>query len=200
QWLIQSACRHGKQLVNAGLSEFTVAINISGLQIRDGGFTNEVSLALQRAGLEPRYLELELTESTLMHDGEFVVDNLSRLQNLGVHIAIDDFGTGYSSMSYLKRFPINKLKIDRGFISGLPQSSEDMAITRAIIAMAHGLKIEVIAEGVETLAQAECLRTHNCDVFQGFLYAKPMPFQDLLEMNSRRNSKYSPLQIIKGGA
>ncbi|MGB5395818.1 MAG: diguanylate cyclase, partial [Gammaproteobacteria bacterium] len=102
QWLIQSACRHGKQLVNAGLSEFTVAINISGLQIRDDGFTNEVSLALQRAGLEPRYLELELTESTLMHDGEFVVDNLSRLQNLGVHIAIDDFGTGYSSMSYLK--------------------------------------------------------------------------------------------------
>ena len=199
QWLIQTACRHGKQLVNAGLSDFTVAINISGLQIRDDAFTNEVSLALQRAGLEPRYLELELTESTLMNDGEFVVDNLSRLQNLGVHIAIDDFGTGYSSMSYLKRFPINKLKIDRGFISGLPQSSEDMAITRAIIAMAHGLKIEVIAEGVETLGQAECLRTHNCDVFQGFLYAKPMPFQDLLEVNTRRNSKYSPLQIIKGG-
>ena len=199
QWLIQTACHHGRQLVNSGLSDVTVAINISGLQIRDIGFTDVVSLALKHAGLEPRHLELELTESTLMNDGECVIDNLNRLQSLGVHIAIDDFGTGYSSMSYLKRFPINKLKIDRSFISGLPRSSEDVAITHAIIAMAHGLNLGVIAEGVETQAQAECLRAYNCDVFQGYYYARPMTFENLLEQNHRRNSKFSPLQIIKGG-
>ena len=185
QWLIDTACQHCNQMQLAGLKGVTTAINISGIQIRDMTFIDTVSKALERSGIEPGYLELELTETILMDDSALVIDKVKRLKTLGVHVAIDDFGTGFSSMNYLKSFPISKLKIDKSFISGLPQSSEDMAITRAIIAMAHGMNIRVVAEGVEHDDQVDFLCEQGCDVFQGYYYARPIPFDDFLKLNNK---------------
>ena len=187
-WLINTACHHGKQILTSVLGKVTIAINISGIQIRESTFIDTVKNALENSGIEPGYLEIELTESILMDDSALVIDKVNQLRSLGVHVAIDDFGTGFSSMSYLKSFPINKLKIDRSFISGLPQSSEDMAITRAIIAMAHGMNIKVVAEGVEHDDQVDFLCEHGCDIFQGYYYAKPMPFDELLKLHDEQQN------------
>lgn len=195
EWLIKTACRHGKQLVDSGLKDITIAINISGFQIREDTFIDNISNALTRSGLDPSHLELELTESILMDDSTLVIDKVNQLKGLGVHVAIDDFGTGFSSMNYLKSFPINKLKIDKSFISGLPQSSEDLAITRAIIAMAHGMDIKVVAEGVEHEDQVDFLRRHECDVLQGYYYAKPMPFNEFLQLKDLQQKTNSKLRI-----
>ena len=119
------------------------------------------------------------------------------MKNLGIRVAIDDFGTGFSSMNYLKSFPISKLKIDKGFVQGLPASSEDVTIVRAIIAMAHGLNIDVIAEGVENLDQVELLRHYDCDMFQGYYYARPMPLGDLLKLDIPQIKINNKLRIIK---
>ena len=195
-WLIKTSCRHGKQLVDSGLKDITIAINISGFQIREDTFIDNISNALTRSGLNPSQLELELTESILIDDSTLVIDKVNQLKGLGVHVAIDDFGTGFSSMSYLKSFPITTLKIDKSFISGLPQSSEDMAITRAIIAMAHGMNIKVIAEGVEHEDQVDFLRSHACDVLQGYYYAKPMPFNEFMKLKDLQQKTNSKLRIV----
>ena len=180
KWLIETACQHANELIGSDLKDFTIAMNISGIQIRDKSFIKNITDALNQSGLDPKYLEIELTESTLMDDSQLVIEKVNELRKLGIKIAIDDFGTGFSSMSYLKSFPVSKLKIDKGFITGLPDSSEDTAIVRAIIAMSHGLNINVIAEGVERLDQINILKVYNCDMFQGFYYAKPLPFKELL--------------------
>ena len=204
EWLINTACEHGNLLSISGLDNtaITIAINISGLQIQEKSFVDKINKALDRSGMDPSLLEIELTESTLMEDSESVINKMKQLQNKGVNFSIDDFGTGYSSMSYLKSFPISKLKIDKSFIFGLPQSNEDMAITRAIIAMAHGLNLKVVAEGVEHKDQVELLRSHKCDVFQGYYFSKPLTFKALLELLNKGNkSDYSnnKLHVIKGG-
>ena len=131
-----------------------------------------------------------------MVNTKIITNKLMQLQKLGILIAVDDFGTGYSSMSYLKEFPINKLKIDRSFIAGLPQSAEDTAIVHAVITMAHGLNLKTIAEGVEEPQQSQFLLKHNCDIFQGYYYARPLPFQEILQLAQRlKNSKDSlPLE------
>jgi diguanylate cyclase (GGDEF)-like protein len=183
EWLINTACQHSNHVIESGLKDISIAINISGIQIRESSFIDTVRNALKMSSVKPGYLEFELTESILMDDSDLVIDKVKQLNNLGVNVAIDDFGTGFSSMSYLKSFPINKLKIDKSFISGLPQSSEDMAITRAIIAMAHGMNIKVVAEGVEHDDQVDFLCEHDCDIFQGYYYARPMPLEELLELN-----------------
>jgi len=200
EWLISTACEHGNQITGCGSNDVTIAINISGIQIQDNTLVDTIKNALQNSGLNPACLEIELTESTLMENSETVINKLKQLRNLGIHIAIDDFGTGFSSMNYLKSFPINKLKIDKSFISGLPGSSEDMAITRAIIAMAHGLDIKVVAEGVEYKDQAEFLRENDCDVLQGFYFAKPMPFNDFLEQYNQQQKTANQLKLIKGSS
>jgi EAL domain-containing protein (putative c-di-GMP-specific phosphodiesterase class I) len=138
--------------------------------------------ALLDTGLEPRLLELELTEGTLMDDARATMVTLERLRNIGVHLSIDDFGTGYSSMNYLKRFDVRALKIDRSFISGLPQDSENAAITRAIIAMAHGLKMVVVAEGVETGEQLLMLEEYGCDMVQGYYLGHPSGAETITEL------------------
>jgi len=181
KWLIDTACNHACQFIDSGISDFTIAINISGIQIRDKSFVKSIKDSLKLTGLDPKHLEIELTESTLMDDSELVIEKVNELKKLGIQIAIDDFGTGFSSMSYLKSFPVSKLKIDKGFITGLPDSNEDTAIVRAIIAMSHGLNINVIAEGVERQDQVKILKDYNCDMFQGFYYAKPVPIKDLLK-------------------
>ena len=196
EWLIKTACRHGKQLVDSGLKDITIAINISGIQIREVTFVDQISDALTRSGLDPSHLELELTESILMDDSTLVIDKVNQLKGLGVHVAIDDFGTGFSSMNYLKSFPITKLKIDKSFISGLPQSSDDMAITMAIIALAHGMNIKVVAEGVEHEDQVDFLRSHACDVLQGYYYAKPMPFNEFIQLKNVQQKTNNKLRII----
>jgi EAL domain-containing protein (putative c-di-GMP-specific phosphodiesterase class I) len=181
EWLINTACQHSNRLVKAGIKDVSIAINISGIQIRESSFIDTVGKALQNYKINPGVLEFELTESILMDDSALVIDKVNKLKAMGINVAIDDFGTGFSSMSYLKSFPINKLKIDRSFISGLPKSSEDTAITRAIIAMAHGMNIKVVAEGVEHDDQVNFLSENNCDIYQGYYYARPTPFTELLE-------------------
>jgi diguanylate cyclase (GGDEF)-like protein len=198
KWLINTACQHGKQLIASGLENITIGINISAIQLRENTFVDDVTNALKSSGLDPTSLEIELTESILMDDSELVIKKVNQLKSLGIHIAIDDFGTGFSSMSYLKSFPVSKLKIDKSFILGLPKSSEDMAIVRAIIAMAHGLNINVIAEGVERSDQVELLRHYDCDMFQGYYYAKPMAFNDVLKLNSLQKNTNNKLRIVNG--
>lgn len=197
KWLIDNACRQGKQLVDSGLEDIIIAINISGIQMREHTFIDGIKNALKDSGLAPESLEIELTESTLMSDSELIIQKVNELKNLGIHVSIDDFGTGFSSMNYLKSFPISKLKIDKSFVSGLPKSSEDIAIVRAIIAMAHGLGIEVIAEGVENVSQVEMLSNYDCDMFQGYYYAEPMPFNELLKLDSPQIKIKKKLRVIK---
>jgi len=197
QWLIETACLQGQQIIDSGLNDITIAINISGVQIKDDDFYDIVSHALEESRFDPRKLEIELTESVLMDSTDLVIKKLKQLRLLGVSIAIDDFGTGYSSMNYLKVFPIGKLKIDKSFVFGLPESDEDTAITRAIIAMAHGLKLKVIAEGVEDQHQAEFLREQGCDAFQGYYYSRPLSFSDFLELKDKLKSSNSGLSLLK---
>ncbi len=150
-----------------------MAVNLSAKQFKDDNLSQIVLSALHDSGLDPRMLELELTEGTLMDNAKATLATLEQLRAIGVYLSIDDFGTGYSSMNYLKRFDVRALKIDRSFICGLPQDSENAAITRAIIAMAHGLKMVVVAEGVETQEQLTLLEQYGCDMAQGFYLGHP---------------------------
>ena len=165
------------------MSPLRVAVNISATQLREDDFPDTVALALRETRLDPRYLEIEITESVVMQNASAVLLVLDRLSHMGVHLAIDDFGTGYSSLSYLKRFPIKTLKIDRSFIQDLPNPS-DALIVEAIQALGRSLKLQVVAEGVETAAQLEFLRSHGSGHYQGFLGGRPVPaaeFRRLLE-------------------
>jgi EAL domain-containing protein (putative c-di-GMP-specific phosphodiesterase class I) len=151
--------------------EVPIAINVSALQFQQAQFVERVASVLAVSGLPPRLLELELTESILVHDADEALQRLHALARLGVQLSIDDFGTGYSSLAYLKRFPIGKLKIDRSFVKGLPDDDSDVGIVSAILQMARALGMKVIAEGVETETQRQFLKDAGCDEFQGFLYA-----------------------------
>jgi EAL domain-containing protein (putative c-di-GMP-specific phosphodiesterase class I) len=143
---------------------------------------------IRSTGIEPGILELEITESMVMHDPEQAVQLMHNLRAMGVHLTMDDFGTGYSSLGYLKRFPINSLKVDRSFVRDLPHSTDDIAITRAVIAMAHSLQMNVIAEGVELKEQLEVLRKEGCDEFQGYLCRPPLIEEDLIRFVRERTA------------
>ncbi len=173
-WVLTEACRQGQALRGAGHENLRVAVNLSVRQLFDDSLALRVSGALERTGFPAKNLELEITESMVMRDAEGAVKVLQTLRDTGVRIAIDDFGTGYSSLAYLKRFPIDCVKIDRSFIRDLPSDRDDASITRGIIAMAHNMQLEVVAEGVETVPQFEFLHTHGCDEIQGFLFSKPL--------------------------
>ncbi|CAG4888588.1 sensor domain-containing protein [Paraburkholderia gardini] len=177
EWVLYEACRQNKAWQDEGLPPARVSVNLSARQFEQRDIAVLVKQVLAQTGLEPKYLELELTESTIMRNAEDAVTMLTELHALGIGLAIDDFGTGYSSLSYLKRFPVDRLKIDRSFVSDIGASSDDEAITSAIIALAHSLKLQVIAEGVETSAQLDFLRERACDEMQGFYFAKPMPHE-----------------------
>ena len=169
-WVLQRAVMQAAAWVAAGRAT-TVSVNVSALQFQQPGFVEEVASVLREAGLAPQWLELELTESILIQDAQDAMLRLQALAQLGVKLAIDDFGTGYSSLAYLKRFPIGRLKIDRSFVSGLPAEESDVAIVQAIIHMGRALRLQIVAEGVETEAQREFLAAAGCDLFQGYLYA-----------------------------
>jgi diguanylate cyclase (GGDEF)-like protein/PAS domain S-box-containing protein len=183
-WVLDTACEQLRAWQKAGLAIERMAVNLSGQQIMRGDLLDAVRLALARSAINAADLELEVTESFVMSHLSDGVDVLNGLKELGVTIAIDDFGTGYSSLAYLKRLPIDRLKIDRSFVQDIPGDRDDMAIAATIIAMAHTLDLDVIAEGVEQESQAAFLRRHHCDEVQGFLYGRPMPaeeFEVLLE-------------------
>jgi diguanylate cyclase (GGDEF)-like protein len=174
QWVLREACRQNKAWQHEGLRPLRIAVNISGVQLRHDGFVDQVALALRETGLAPGYLEIEITESVVMQNASSTVAMLDRLSQMGVHLAVDDFGTGYSSLSYLKRFPLNTLKIDSSFVRDLLTDRNGAVIVQAIIALAHSLKLEVVAEGVEEAAQLSCLQSLGSDQYQGFLHSKPL--------------------------
>jgi predicted signal transduction protein with EAL and GGDEF domain/AmiR/NasT family two-component response regulator len=175
EWVLRTACQQARAWQKLSSRPVRMAVNLSAKQFKDENLSQIVLSALHDTGLDPRLLELELTEGTLMDDAKATLATLEQLRGIGVYLSIDDFGTGYSSMNYLKRFDVRALKIDRSFISGLPQDSENAAITRAIIAMAHGLKMVVVAEGVETGEQLVLLEEYGCDLVQGFYLGRPAP-------------------------
>ncbi|MEW6003252.1 MAG: EAL domain-containing protein [Nitrospirota bacterium] len=172
EWVIRTACTQNKAWHTAGFEPMPVTVNISGIQFRRKDFVETVAQILSEVSLDPQYLELELTESTIMQKTEETVDKFKKLKAMGVRISIDDFGTGYSSLSYLKRFPLSTLKIDRTFIQDVDK--DNATIAKAIIALGHSLNLKVIAEGVETKQQAAFLSEHDCDGMQGCLISAPL--------------------------
>lgn len=195
EWVIREACRQAVAWKSAGLPEFTVAVNLSAVQFHNGDLVECVTLALQETGHCAEFLELELTESILLHQVDAVLETVMQLKKIGVKLSIDDFGTGYSSLSYLKRFDIDKLKIDQSFIRDITTDPDDSAIVRAIIQMGQSLNLKIIAEGVETLGMLEHLCKLGCDEAQGYYFAKPMPadtLAKLLEHTTRLPAPASP--------
>ncbi|MCB1772292.1 MAG: EAL domain-containing protein [Gammaproteobacteria bacterium] len=175
EWVLHTACRQMVQWQRRGAPPFRVSVNVAGPQITRGNIVDTVAGVLNETGLDAAALELEVTETFVMDRLDQAVDVLSQLRELGVRIAIDDFGTGHSSLATLKRLPADTLKIDRAFVSDIPQDENDMAIARAILAMGRQLKLDSVAEGVETDAQRDFLRDEGCDLFQGFFFARPLP-------------------------
>jgi len=182
EWVLKTACAQIKAWHDAGFPALQVAINLSSKQLRDKNLIAAVKQALTESGLDPRYLDLELTESVLMQDMELAAAILKELKTVGVFVSLDDFGTGYSSLSYLKRFPIDYLKIDRSFVHDITADSVGAGLVKAIIAMANVLHIKVIAEGVETYEQLDFLRRHGCDIAQGYFCSKPVAVETFTEM------------------
>jgi diguanylate cyclase (GGDEF)-like protein/PAS domain S-box-containing protein len=180
-WVIERSCRQIRDWRDAGLKSPPIAVNLSARQFADEDLVAKVEAAMARYGVTPAEFEVELTESVLMADPERASEVMGRLRRMGIRISIDDFGTGYSSLSYLKRFPAQTVKIDRSFISGLPDNSDDSAITEAVIAMAHSLGLNVVAEGVETEEQLSELHKMGCDEVQGFLLGRPMTAAELAQ-------------------
>jgi EAL domain-containing protein (putative c-di-GMP-specific phosphodiesterase class I) len=182
EMVLRRACEQARQWQLQGLANIRISVNLSVKQLRQGNLVSLVRQILEETGLSAQMLELELTENQLLDDVEDTINICKQLRALGVKMAIDDFGTGYSSLGYLKRFPVDYVKIDRTFICELEQSSEDSAIVRAIIAMVHGLDLKVVAEGVETQAQMDFLKEHRCDEIQGYLISRPVPAEEFVEL------------------
>ena len=187
QWVLKEACLQNKRWQNQGFARMRMAVNISARQLQDQTFADTVIRTLRETDLEPEYLELELTESSIMQNVELAANVLSRLKAMGIYCSIDDFGTGFSSLASLKRLPINALKIDKSFVSEAPSEPDDAALVLAIITLAHNLRLKVIAEGVETEEQLRLLHLLRCDEIQGGLFSKPLPadaLESLLDSHS----------------
>ena len=194
EWVLRTACNQAKAWQSDGGRAIRMAVNLSAKQFKDENLMQIVLSALADTGLDARLLELELTEGTLMDDARATMVTLEQLRGIGVYLSIDDFGTGYSSMNYLKRFDVRALKIDKSFIAGLPQDTENAAITRAIIAMAHGLKMVVVAEGVETDEQLLMLEEYGCDMAQGYFLGHPSPHDTITAMLARQAGQAASLE------
>lgn len=177
-WVLHETCRQARQWQDEGLPDIRIGVNVSAEQFRQGELVRTVRRALESAGLAPHFLELELTESAVMRSPEESVAILEELSSMGILVSVDDFGTGYSSMSYLRRFPIDKLKIDKSFVSEMVTRAEDASIVQAIVSLAHSLKLKVVAEGVETGEQLEALKSLGCDQYQGFHFSCALPAEE----------------------
>jgi diguanylate cyclase (GGDEF)-like protein/PAS domain S-box-containing protein len=174
KWVLKQACAQNKAWQDAGLEPIVVSVNVSARQFRQDNLVRTIAEVLEETGLDARYLEIELTESMVMHDAAQLVAMLDEIKRLGVQISVDDFGTGYSSLSYLKRFPVDRLKVDRSFVEQLATDDDDAAIVRAIITLGHNLGLKVVAEGVEQDEQVNFLRLNHCDEAQGFIFCRPI--------------------------
>jgi len=194
EWVLQQACMQNKAWQDAGLPALPVAVNVSARQVAQQGLEEAVRRALEKSGLAPRYLELELTESISMNDPERSVPLMEAMKAIGVEISIDDFGTGYSNMSYLKRFPIDRLKLDISFVRDITTDPGSLAISDAIITMSHSLHLEVVAEGVESESQLALLSARGCDIVQGYYFSKPLPADDLAQL--LRDGKCLPVDEV----
>ena len=181
EWILRTACRQTHMLQQIGFTGLNVAVNISAVQFTDGNLLPMVSKALKDSSLEPELLELEITESAVMHDPEDVIHSLHELSRFGMRLAIDDFGTGYSSLAYLKRFPVNTLKIDRAFITDISSDNDDMAIVEAVLGLGSHFNMKIVAEGVEDEGQLQFLCDQGCDLAQGYFISRPMAIQEYIQ-------------------
>jgi EAL domain-containing protein (putative c-di-GMP-specific phosphodiesterase class I) len=181
EWALRAACSQNRAWQQQGLRPLRIAVNLSARQFIHERLLEDVADVLRQTGLAPEFLELELTESTVMQNPEKTVKTLNAFRAMGIHLAIDDFGTGYSSLAYIKQFPIDSLKVDQSFIEDIPGDENDVAITKAIIALAQSLKLKVVAEGVENAEQLRFLREHICDQMQGYYCSKPLPEHEFVE-------------------
>lgn len=182
EWVLMQACQQNRNWQDMGLKPMPIGVNVSALQLTDPKFVDKVSNALKTSRLAPQYLEIELTESVIMRQADQVIATLRKLKTLGLALSIDDFGTGYSCLSYLKKLPLDKLKLDQSFVQELPFDADNAAIVNAILLMAKALKLKVVAEGVETQAQLDFLQAHQCDEIQGYYFSKPLPVQEFTRM------------------
>jgi EAL domain-containing protein (putative c-di-GMP-specific phosphodiesterase class I) len=186
-WAIREACANCRAWRQLGMRPVRIAVNLAYPQFADENLFNDIQAILKEMDLGSDSLEFEITETMVMENAQSLMHSLHRIKDFGVHLSIDDFGTGYSSLSYLKRLPVDSVKIDRSFIRDIPDNSDDVAITRAILALVHSLKMEVIAEGVETREQLQFLIQHGCDTVQGFYFSEALPARNfqLLLANQR---------------
>jgi EAL domain-containing protein (putative c-di-GMP-specific phosphodiesterase class I) len=185
EWVLHTACVQARAWLDFGLRGFAVGVNVSARQFAGGDLAQTVQRVVRDTGLDPAYLELEVTESVAMQDAERTVETLDALKDIGVRVSIDDFGTGYSSLSYLKRFRVHRLKIDQFFVRDITSDKDDATITRAVIALAKSLRLKVIAEGVETEEQRKMLASYGCREIQGYLIARPAAASDLTPFLTR---------------
>ena len=197
-WVLREACRQNKAWQNAGLPPLVMSVNVSARQVRERDLVSCVASALTESNLEAKYLELELTESLIMQDIGLAVATMKELRALGLQLSIDDFGTGYSSLSALKTFPVARLKIDKSFIDGLLADENDKAVAGAVISLGRTLNLRVIAEGVESEAQAAFLRDINCDEMQGYLFSKPLSATGI--KNCSRLPRVNPITETAGAS
>jgi EAL domain-containing protein (putative c-di-GMP-specific phosphodiesterase class I) len=181
-WVLRTACEQNKAFQRKGLGYLRVSVNLSVRQFYQQNLVESVIKVLDETGLAPHYLEIELTESLVMTDVQLAVGILEHLKTVGVQLSIDDFGTGYSSLAYLKRFPIDALKIDQSFVRDITRDQDDAAIVASIISLAHNLRLQVIAEGVETREQLSYLQRHRCDEMQGFYFSPAVPAEEIETM------------------
>ena len=188
QWVLETACRQAKFWQDTGMTNLSIAVNLSGRQFRRQDLVQKVGDALESSGLSPEHLELEITESAIMDNAEESVRTLQQLKDKGIRISIDDFGTGYSSLSYLREFPIDKIKIDQSFVENIPSSQDNAALANGIISLAHSIKLSVTAEGVENLGQLNFLSLSKCDSIQGFYFCNPLPAESLQKLIEQRKS------------
>jgi diguanylate cyclase (GGDEF)-like protein len=196
EWVLKTACSQNLAWQESGLPPMTVSVNISGKQFQREDFMATILRVLEYSSLDPKYLELEVTENILMKNVNSNIDIMKQLSELGIRISIDDFGTGYSSFNYLKHFPVNVLKIDKSFIDDITNNAKDLAIVSAIILMAHSLNLTVVAEGVEEIEQLELLLDYKCDEIQGYYYSRPLPaneFVDFVKKSMHRSLETAPV-------
>jgi len=192
RWVMKTACAQNVAWQRQGLPPVCMAVNLSLRQLMDDKLLEDIKVALDESGMAPNLLELEITESMVMHNPAHVIEVLTNIKKMGVRLAIDDFGTGYSSLAQIKNFPVDTLKVDRSFIRNLPQDSENQAITEAVITMGKSLWLTVVAEGVETQEQKDFLRNLICDEMQGFHFSRPIApdkFADLLRNHDPSSQK-----------
>ena len=182
EWVLKTACRQSREFQEAGLPPICIAINISAKQLQQSDFPDVVKRVLEETGLEPERLELEITETVAVADLDNTINILNKLKSMGIKISLDDFGTGYSSLNYLKRLPINTLKIDKSFIRDISLSANEEPIARSLISLAHSMRLSVIAEGIETQEQYEFIKRQKCDKVQGYLFSKPLPPEGFIKL------------------